>query len=195
MSIRGDGVLFADVWLGPCTFEEFKRFNIDPNNGQGNIIGMLIDYIAFDTCVAGNGLAFSPNDTLYYSSTRCAEPDATIGQIYTVNQVTGQASLMSTVNFPFDPGDTVRTNAITFHPGGGMYASIISSNDGNFLGVINPVTGGVSILGQTVGCLDAIAFSPPANVPTLSEWGLIAMAGILGIIGFIMAIRRRKVTA
>ena len=33
-----------------------------------------------------------------------------------------------------------------------------------------------------------------APVPTLSEWGLIAMAGVLGIIGFI-AIRRRKVTA
>ena len=34
----------------------------------------------------------------------------------------------------------------------------------------------------------------PRNVPTLSEWGLIAMAGILGIVGF-MVIRRRKVTA
>ena len=33
-----------------------------------------------------------------------------------------------------------------------------------------------------------------ANVPTLSEWGLIAMAGILGIVGF-MVIRRRKVAA
>ncbi|MEX0999348.1 MAG: IPTL-CTERM sorting domain-containing protein [Thermodesulfobacteriota bacterium] len=31
-------------------------------------------------------------------------------------------------------------------------------------------------------------------VPTLSEWGLIAMASILGIVGF-MVIRRRKVTA
>ena len=30
-------------------------------------------------------------------------------------------------------------------------------------------------------------------IPTLSEWGLIAMAGILGIVGF-MVIRRRKVT-
>jgi len=35
---------------------------------------------------------------------------------------------------------------------------------------------------------------PPRNVPTLSEWGLIAMAGILGIVGF-MVIRRRKATA
>ena len=31
-------------------------------------------------------------------------------------------------------------------------------------------------------------------IPTLSEWGSIAMAGVLGIIGF-MVIRRRKVTA
>jgi len=35
---------------------------------------------------------------------------------------------------------------------------------------------------------------PPAQVPTLSEWGLISMAGILGIVGF-MVMRRRKVTA
>ena len=32
------------------------------------------------------------------------------------------------------------------------------------------------------------------SIPTLSEWGLIAMAGVLGIIG-LLAIRRRKVTA
>jgi len=34
----------------------------------------------------------------------------------------------------------------------------------------------------------------PKTIPTLSEWGLIAMAGILGIVGF-MVMRRRKVTA
>ncbi len=33
-----------------------------------------------------------------------------------------------------------------------------------------------------------------SSVPTLSEWGLFAMAGILGIVGF-MVIRKRKVTA
>jgi len=31
----------------------------------------------------------------------------------------------------------------------------------------------------------------PSNVPTLSEWGLVAMAGVLGIVGF-MVVRRRK---
>ena len=35
---------------------------------------------------------------------------------------------------------------------------------------------------------------PPAQVPTLSEWGMIAMVGILGIVGF-MVIRRKKITA
>ena len=37
-----------------------------------------------------------------------------------------------------------------------------------------------------------VAFS--ANIPTLSEWGLIVMAGILGIAAFLAA-RRRKATA
>ncbi len=32
-------------------------------------------------------------------------------------------------------------------------------------------------------------------IPTLSEWGMIATAGILGIAGFIMVIRRRKAAA
>lgn len=40
-------------------------------------------------------------------------------------------------------------------------------------------------------CSDAIPESTP--IPTLSEWGLIAMAGVLGIVGF-MIIRKRKVT-
>jgi IPTL-CTERM motif len=49
------------------------------------------------------------------------------------------------------------------------------------------------------GGLDGPAFLvfrelQPRNIPTLSEWGLIAMAGILGITGF-MVIRRRKITA
>ena len=40
-------------------------------------------------------------------------------------------------------------------------------------------------------CLDP---ATARNIPTLSEWGLISMAGILGIVGF-MVMRRRKVTA
>ena len=35
----------------------------------------------------------------------------------------------------------------------------------------------------------------PTNIPTLSEWGMIAMAGVLGIIGLYVTARRRKATA
>jgi len=45
---------------------------------------------------------------------------------------------------------------------------------------------------NSIGCGEFILTVP--TVPTLSQWGLIAMAGILGIVGF-MVIRRRKVTA
>ena len=48
------------------------------------------------------------------------------------------------------------------------------------------------------GCSSAcLVEEPPPTVtaiPTLSQWGLIAMAGIFGIVGF-MVMRRRKVTA
>jgi IPTL-CTERM motif len=45
-------------------------------------------------------------------------------------------------------------------------------------------------------CIDGMCTSPQVinAVPTLSELGLIAMASILGLVGF-MVIRRRKVTA
>ena len=45
-----------------------------------------------------------------------------------------------------------------------------------------------------LGDLEITCISSARSIPTLSEWGLIAMAGVLGLIG-LMAIRRRKVTA
>ena len=48
--------------------------------------------------------------------------------------------------------------------------------------------------GATCTFSNSLAPAIPAMVPTLSEWGLISMAGVLGIIGFLV-IRRRKVTA
>lgn len=46
------------------------------------------------------------------------------------------------------------------------------------------------------GSIDAVSCVAEnvAEVPTLSQWGLIAMAGILGIVGLMVA-RRRKITA
>ncbi len=48
--------------------------------------------------------------------------------------------------------------------------------------------------GEVCSINETFCTNPASNVPTLSEWGLIAMAGVLGIVGF-MVMRRRKVTA
>ena len=53
------------------------------------------------------------------------------------------------------------------------------------------INGGVCTqLGEGGLCVSPSNTTP---IPTLSEWGLIAMAGVLGIIGF-MVIRRKKVS-
>ncbi|GJM15008.1 MAG: hypothetical protein DHS20C13_03350 [Thermodesulfobacteriota bacterium] len=54
-----------------------------------------------------------------------------------------------------------------------------------FMDCLEPNTSGICTFKNSI---------TPRNVPTLSEWGLIAMAAVLGIVGF-MAMRRRKVTA
>lgn len=59
-----------------------------------------------------------------------------------------------------------------------------ASNRGDFLFAIDAVSCTVEDeLGDGV-----------SSIPTLSEWGLIAMAGILGIVGFIAMSRRKAVT-
>lgn len=50
---------------------------------------------------------------------------------------------------------------------------------------------------ETDYALNAIEICGPraVNIPTLSEWGLIAMAGILGIVGFLVIRRRNLIRA
>lgn len=67
--------------------------------------------------------------------------------------------------------------------------------------------GGGYRCGETTGLNDSSSFErivytangtlpgPSNPIPTLSEWGLITMAGALGIIGLIVASRRRKAAA
>ncbi len=66
---------------------------------------------------------------------------------------------------------------------------------GNPTGVtISDIPNGKSFECIDVGSASCTFFNVklPINVPTLSEWGLIAMAGVLGIVGFVV-IRRKKV--
>ena len=75
------------------------------------------------------------------------------------------------------------------------------ANDERLCWHINRTSTGGYRCGVTESLNDSVDFerivytsSLSRPIPTLSEWGLIAMAGILGLVGF-MVMRRRKVTA
>lgn len=80
--------------------------------------------------------------------------------------------------------------------GAGWYGGGAGCGGGGGSSYIDGVENGNTISGIREGDgLIVLTFEPmPRNVPTLSEWGLITMAGILGIVGF-MVIRRRQATA
>jgi len=61
--------------------------------------------------------------------------------------------------------------------------------------VITEIPNGRNFACSPDGTADCVFINRPIrNIPTLSEWGLIAMAGILGLVGF-MVLRRRKAVA
>jgi len=162
---------------------------INQTTGQGTQMG--------DTGVnsgAGNGLAIRDDGTLFWA-TNVVGPDPTT--LFTINPATGQATEVTAVSEQF-----VRLNALAFHP----VTGVLFASTGNLpqpfdnlnvlLQTVNTTTGLLTTIGQLPDCSDALIFSPPVtrNVPALSQWGLIAMAGILGIVGF-MVMRRRKALA
>ena len=53
------------------------------------------------------------------------------------------------------------------------------------------IGGGTPFFGAECDPDSGLCLGIPSNVPTISEWGMIAMAAVLGVIGF-MVIRRRQ---
>ena len=98
-------------------------------------------------------------------------------------------------------GGLLNVNGMVFGPNGNLDVSnVLDPGEGNML-LFDGGTGDfiTVLVPDGVGGLsnpqDLVFFpSGPVLVPTLSQWALMAMAGILGIVGF-MAIRRRKEVA
>ena len=136
-----DGVLFAYLEAGDALGV------INKTTGAVTALGR-----SFVGC-CGNGLAFSPTDMLYHSNE---------DSLHTLNQVTGQATIVAPMGFSppadFDP----RINSMDFQPGTGILFG--SLNDGNsstpenYLVTVNTTTGVVTIIGRTVNRLDGLAF-------------------------------------
>jgi hypothetical protein len=74
--------------------------------------------------------------------------------------------------------------------------SITTSSNGVFFGVISdsPITRITFTAFSDLFTNLSFGECTLSNIPTLSEWGLIIMAGVLGIVA-LLVIRRRKATA
>jgi len=205
MSFRnGDNTLFATGYnfdpMSPCTetmgLVQNWLTTINTQTGLSSLIAIINQVEG-----GGNAAAFSPTDILYYLVGDFNTPG--INVLYTINQLTGATNIISNPTYPtIAPDDLPRTNAMDFNQSTGVLYLSINSGGGtivvprqNFLGTLDIDTGVVTVIGPTVLGMDAIAFTPDTReIPTLSEWGLIAMAGILGFIGFVV-IRRRQAAA
>ncbi len=138
----------------------------------------------------GEAIAFNPRDGLLYHASGTG--DLNTAQIFeTVNLQNG---IVTPIFLSGDPDSSEMTALV--YSGNNRFFRV----DGEELGQIT-ANGFESIIAdldhQSKGlALDCgiPGFPAETTIPTLSEWGLIAMAGILGIIGFIV-IRRRQATA
>ncbi len=161
---------------------------VNPATGEGTLIGT---YDPFNG--GGNGLAISNNSVFFVT----VSPEG-FAALITVDPNSGAPTFIAFLTLDL----AVFVNALAFHPfTGELFGSTVDTGGispnqrSSTLVKINTETGQTTEVGDLPDCFDGIIFrAEAANVPTLSEWGLIAMAGILGIIGF-MVMRRRKVTA
>ena len=117
----------------------------------------------------GNGLAFTPDGTLYL-----AGPTAP-GNLYTVDIGTGALTVVAALsNVPVDFGTSV--NAMASDPNGVLYA--VGRSSGAQLVTIDRVTGAMTTVGVlSFGEADALAFVVP--VPEPSTWLMLGTGGAL----------------
>jgi len=118
-------------------------------------------------------------------------------RLYVANVISNNVSVI----------DTAANTVVATITGGNFPIGAAVTPDGTRLYVANFNSNNVLVINTAANMVVAtitvensprsVAITPaplPSNVPTLSQWGLIAMAGILGIVGF-MVMRRRRVTA
>jgi hypothetical protein len=160
------------------------------------------------TCVEANGLSWCYNDQACGQA--CEEVCEALGLPLVVDdevwfEAQNTVEKCQAISEAFGLGNNVLFDSFTHgcledsvgnHTvGGGLHAPLLCSS---FDGCPADHRTQMDDLGVPCGPESRRSICPceilPINIPTLSEWGLIAMAGVLGIIG-IWAVRRRKLIA
>jgi hypothetical protein len=150
---------------------------INQTTGQGTIIGQTGFF------GGGNGIAIMRTGGTLYSTEN--------QNFFSLDPLTGQGTLIAV-----NPSIEFVISAMDFSPLNGELYGIEFGfvEDPTYLVTVNTTTAVLTRIGQLPVCSDALAFFVPfeRNVPTLSEWGMIAAAVGLGLAGVWFALKRRK---
>jgi len=190
LTIPHTEINFEKLPLGPTSVEAINRAY--PDTTLIDITVMTSSTDDYDECFTGiNGPSLAGN----------ADGSGSLG-IFTVGQMFNSSGFTiklgaPTNQFGFITQDQGGSIDIQLFDGNTQVGSLLTNtNCSQFLGFESAQTFDTIVI-EFAGFLFDSLFIPdqePRTVPTLSEWGLIAMAGILGLVGF-MVLRRRKVTA
>jgi len=200
LDFSAEGVLFASLNM------------VDDGGSGGDHLG-VINTITGEATVIGpfgicNGscsldgieaIAFDAQGNLW-GSLRTSDFSSGTPGLYSIDPNTGAATFVAPIldseGTPVPRGGVV---SLQFACNGTLYGGTAQSQGpGGFLVTINPnngifsFVGGVSATGGS--SLGGLAFQAncTSNIPTLSEWGLIAMAGILGLFSLFILLRKRS---
>ena len=145
-----DNTLYVTTFVTPSGGgASLELHTINIGNGISAFVGLTT------RTAPGNGIAFSAGDTLFHIDQQ---------DFNFLNQVTGAATTIGFGIPHIPPSGNARDNAMDFEPGTGILFSstneaLLSGGGGpNFLSTVDTATGFVTIVGQTVNGLDAIAF-------------------------------------
>lgn len=164
IAFRADGTLFG--WTEST--DELVTINLA--TGAATVVGPS------GTGTSGTGFGISPGGVLYLTG------HGATGDIGTVNAATGLYTAgPAMVGSP----NNGQMPALAFNSAGVLFASDFAgggAGGASNLVTVNPATGAITNIGVTISGLDALAFGAPAtprDVPTMSEWSLIAMLLLL----------------
>lgn len=174
-----DGTLYASIITEGGGDSDLAT--VDPVTGTATIIG--------PTGYSGvTGLAFDSNSGTLYGS--LGGGNAASGSLVTLNMTTGAATIIGPTGFD-------KVGSIEFGNDGNLYGSL-TGNDQTAPGaliMINTVTGTGTVVGDTTYSISGLAETipgavpVPAPVPTFSQWALIGLSMLIGLMVF--ANRRR----
>ncbi|MCH7518669.1 MAG: IPTL-CTERM sorting domain-containing protein [Candidatus Dadabacteria bacterium] len=143
----------------------------------------------------GEAIGFNPSDGLIYR----ASGDGPVLDVDLIYESINPAN-MNVTQIPITGDTTVLDEQLSFVR---QSKNLFLISQGRTPGVPNALhsittSGVVSFIGnmdhQSKGLAFQCGVAPPSQIPTLSEWGLLTMAIILGVVGF-MVIRRKRAIA